>query len=48
MYSVGVGQQYKQAEVLGLASYTDYVRPYGFSELPRHHFNTGNGSKFKT
>lgn len=41
MYSVGVGQRYKQAEVLGLASHADYVRPYGFSELPRHSFNPG-------
>ena len=41
MYSVGVGPRYKQAEVLGLASYADYVRPYGFNELPRSYFNPG-------
>jgi len=42
MYSVGVGQRYKQAEVLALASYADYVRPYSFSELPKRSFNPGN------
>lgn len=42
MYSVGVGPRYKQSEVLGLASYADYVRPYGFNELPRRYFNPGN------
>lgn len=41
MYSIGVGPRYKQAEVLGLASYADYVRPYGFNELPRRYFDPG-------
>ncbi|XP_022806051.1 uncharacterized protein LOC111343164 [Stylophora pistillata] len=39
IYSVGVGSRYKQEEVLFLASYADYVRPYSFSELPRRYFN---------
>lgn len=42
MYSIGVGQRYKQDEVLATASYVDNVRPYGFSELPRRYFNPGN------
>ena len=42
IYSVGAGPRYKQAEVLALTSYADYVRPYGFSELPRRYFNPGN------
>ena len=42
VYSVGVGQRFKKDEVLGLASYTDYVRPYGFSELSRRPFDLGN------
>ena len=42
MYSIGVGERYKQDEVLATASYTDYVRPYGFSGLPRRYFDPGN------
>lgn len=42
MYSIGVGQRYKQDEVSAAASYVDNVRPYGFSELPRRHFDPGN------
>ena len=42
MYSIAVGQRYKQDEVLATASYVDNVRPYGFSELPRRYFDPGN------
>lgn len=41
MYSVGAGARFKQAEVLGLASYADYVRSYNYIGLPRHVFNPG-------
>jgi len=41
MYSVGAGPRFKQAEVLGLASYADYVRSYNYIELPRNFFNPG-------
>ena len=44
IYSVGVGSRYKQEEVLFLASYADYVRPYSFSELPRRYFNPGKAT----
>ena len=41
MYSIGAGPRFKQAEVLGLASYADYVRSYNFIGLPRYFFNPG-------
>lgn len=44
IYSVGVGSRYKQEEVLDVASYADYVRPYSFSELPRRYFNPGKAN----
>ena len=41
MYSVGAGPRFKQAEVLGLASYADYVRSYNYIGLPRYYFDPG-------
>ena len=41
MYSVGAGPRFKKAEVLGLASYADYVRSYNYIGLPRNYFDPG-------
>ena len=41
MYSIGLGPHFKHNEVLGLASYVDYVRYYGLNELPQPFFTEG-------